>query len=126
MTKYIVHPQHSTDGSKVVWKYQVDLEAGPMAIGLPDGARLVHSEFVKSDFMKREFFLWYEVDLERSMETHNVVFEVFGTGDNGIPRMGKHVATGVEWNYDHRSYPTVPQWVWHLYEYPSGTEVRDG
>ena len=123
MTKYIKHPQHSSDGEKVVWKYQVDLEAGAQEISLPIGAQLVHAEFVKSGFADRRFFLWYEVDLERSTTSHEIVFEIFGTGDQGIPRMGKHVATGVEWNYDHRNTRTVPQWVWHLYEYPSGTEV---
>lgn len=108
--------------AKVVWKYEVKLLASPQNVEIPVGARLLHVEYI--DVVgARGFLLWYEVDLKYRKSMINHVFQIWGTGDDSIPRMAKHVHSGVSLGYG--GTRALPQFVWHLYEFPTGAKVVD-
>ena len=110
--------------SKVVYKYQVGLYAGPQKVMIPVGSTLVHSEFIDV-FGHYGFLLWYEVRLDKVDEKITHIYQVFGTGDASIPKMAKHVTTGIQWYYGHRDERTFPRLVRHLFEYPTGSKIVD-
>lgn len=124
MTAQIVVDQRfENTPAKVIWKWQLPLRAEPQSIMVPVGSRLVHCEFVDL-FATSEFLLWYEVIIDMTAKTSRV-FQIWGTGDATIPKSAKHVHTGVMWNHDLRERRSTPQYVWHLYEFPSGAKVVD-
>ena len=98
---------------KVVYKYQVGLDAGPQKVMIPVGSTLVHSEFIDV-FGHYGFLLWYEVRLDKVDEKITHIYQVFGTGDASIPKMAKH-----------RDERTFPRLVRHLFEYPTGSKIVD-
>jgi hypothetical protein len=119
----VVDQRFESEPAKVVWKYSVPLERGPQQIAILPGSRMVHCEFFAVSAVSGEFQIWYEVPLIVMEEPYKPrVFQVFGTGDQSIPKSAKHVHTGIYWNED-RGRRTTPQYVWHLYEYPSGAHL---
>jgi hypothetical protein len=119
----VVDKRFENAPDKVVWKYVVPLSARPETIQVPTGARLLHVEYM--DVNNRGFYLWYEVNLKYRDQTIDHVFQTWGTGDATIPRAAKHVHSGISWREDHRGRRTLPEYVWHLYEYPTGAKVVD-
>lgn len=115
----IVDSRFESDPAKVVWKYTVPLQARPISLMIPVGSRMVHVEYSEPGFADREFLLWYEVELKNIENKISHVFQVWGTGDETIPHVAKHIGTVTIWNEDR----TDPQYVWHLYEYPSGAKI---
>lgn len=125
MTEHIsVDGRFETEPYKVVWKWKIPLMAAPQQIMVPTGARLLHAEYV-SELGDYHFELWYECDLKNRDKPIAHVFQIFGTGAEVIPKMAKHVHSGIEWYEDHRNRRTSPQYVWHLFEYPTGARIVD-
>jgi hypothetical protein len=120
----VVDMRFESTPAKVVWKYNLPLSGEPQQINIPVESRLLHVEYIDLSYELREFQLWYEVTLGVTEESYRErVFQVFGTGDESIPKSAKHVHTGIDWNEGHRNTRTTPRYVWHLYEYPSGAQL---
>lgn len=124
MMNVVVDERFDSVPAKVVWKFIVPLEHDPVSIMVPVGAKLLHAEYI-AEFGRYEFQLWYECSLENLENKISHVFQVWGTGDDSIPKSAKHVHTGMTWHEDHRNRRTEPEYVWHLYEFPSGAKIKE-
>ena len=114
----VVDSRFENEPAKIVLKYKMELSPDPQVVAIPIGAHLLRAEFIASAYLLRgHWLLWYEVPLVT--RDHDVVLQSIGTGVP-FPKCAKYVATGFRFGSG-----SLPQEVWHLYEYPSGAKVVD-
>lgn len=126
MTQVVKLPSaYDPKPAKVVWKYRIPLAFEPVEIAVPNGARFLAADLLAVDGWTPNIWeLWYEVNGKQATQNRHV-FQSYGTGDIAIPRCAEHKATGVVAQKSPLKGMAVDRFVWHLYEYPSGTEVID-